>query len=144
MRFWDTSAIVPLCILQPASPRSQSLYEEDPDMIVWWSAPVECMSAFARLRREGRLDESGERLALEVLDALWERWREVNPSQALREQARRVLRIHSLTASDALHLAAALDWSGVPASGAFVTFDDRLAGAARDEGFTVHGRAQAE
>lgn len=39
----------------------------------------------------------------------------------------------------ALRLAAALEWAGSPASGGVVTLDERLAVAARREGFEVVG-----
>jgi predicted nucleic acid-binding protein len=49
----------------------------------------------------------------------------------------RVLRLHALRAADALQLAAALEWSGSPAAGVIVSFDERLAQAAAREGFEV-------
>jgi predicted nucleic acid-binding protein len=52
--------------------------------------------------------------------------------------ARRLLRVHALSAADALQLAAAIAASEAdPASLALVTLDDRLAEAARREGFLV-------
>tara|TARA_B100000508_G_scaffold52500_1_gene40722 strand:+ start:113 stop:541 length:429 start_codon:yes stop_codon:yes gene_type:complete len=141
MRFWDSSAVVPLLLRQPETLRIRSLFEEDPDMVVWWGTTVECTSAVARLRREGVLDSNAEAQALHRLEALRRHWHEMLPGDGLRAQALRALRIHPLRAADALQLAAGLDWSGTPASGGFVTFDERLAEAARREGFTVAARA---
>jgi hypothetical protein len=53
MRFWDSSAIVPLLVREPASDAITSEYEHEPDMLVWWATPIECVSALARLEREG-------------------------------------------------------------------------------------------
>ena len=139
MRFWDASAVVPLLVEQPLSVPARHLLAEDPDLVAWWSTPVECASAIARLRREGILPESVEREALATLDLLRSGWHEILPGDALRAQAMRVLRLHPLRTADALQLAAALEWAGTPATGPVVTFDERLAGAAAREGFAVVG-----
>jgi predicted nucleic acid-binding protein len=137
MRFWDSSAIVPLCLDQPLSARARSLYDEDTEMAVWWGTPVECASAFARLRRDGIFDQAGEDAARGLLAALQDAWFEIQPGDALRRQALRVLRIHPLRAAGSLQLAAALEWGGSPPAGELVTFDERLKSAARREGFGV-------
>ena len=61
----------------------------------------------------------------------------INAARAL---AQRVLRVHPLRAADALQLAAALLWAGgQPHLRVLHTLDDRLAAAARREGFDVPG-----
>jgi uncharacterized protein len=112
--------------------------EEDPVMCVWWATEVECVSALARLEREEALTDTATALALERLDLLAESWNEVQPVVAVRTVARRLLRVHTLRAADALQLAAAVVAAeGQPASLQIVTLDERLAAAARREGFTV-------
>jgi predicted nucleic acid-binding protein len=59
------------------------------------------------------------------------------PSEEVRLQCRRLLRVHALRAADALQLAAALVWTGRMDEGEFVVADGRLAEAARLEGFGV-------
>lgn len=137
MRYWDSSALVPLCLEQPQTERARALLDEDPELVVWWGSPVECASAFARLRRDGILSAEDEEVALSVLAALRDAWYEIQPGEGLREQALRLLRLHPLRASDALQLAAGLEWAGVPPRGEFLTFDERLKAAARREGFSV-------
>lgn len=137
MKFWDSSALVPLCLEEPATAAALDLYENDPEMVVWWGSPVECGSAFARLRREGTLAGDQESIALSMLDSLGGLWHEIQPTAELRAQALRILRVHALRAADALQLAAGLAWAGMPAEGEFVTLDDRLVSAARREGFQV-------
>jgi len=139
MRFWDSSAVVPLLLEQPATERARALLSEDPDVAIWWGTPVECTSAFSRLRREGLLTETEEADLTDRLEGLRLSWYEMIPGDQIRSQALRVLRVHPLRAADALQLAAALEWSGSPAGGALVAFDERLATAARREGFTVLG-----
>lgn len=136
MRFWDASAVVPLLVEQPASPAVDARLASDPGMIVWWGTAVECASALARLLHEGALGERDLGAADAVLGSLGSGWYEVQPSVGLRDRAMRLLRVHDLRAADALQLSAALEWSET-AEGELVTFDRRLAAAARREGFIV-------
>jgi uncharacterized protein len=136
MRFWDSSAVVPLLVRRPESEVVAAVLDEDPDMIVCWTTPVECASALARLRREGHVDVARESAVLALLRELADEWTEVVPAEQMRETAYRLLRTHALRAADALQLAAARTWAGRPAGDAFVTFDTRLAEAAALEGFT--------
>lgn len=137
MRFWDTSALVPLLLEQPATTRVRDLLVQDPEIVAWWGTPVECASAAARLRREERLSAVHESRVLDLLVHLRESWLEVLPSQEVRTRALRLLRVHSLKAADAMQLAAARVWAGDHGASAFVTLDERLALAARLEGFRV-------
>lgn len=139
MRFWDSSAIVPLCLAQPASASADALYREDPEMIVWWSSPVECASAFSRLARDGVLVRDAEEGARDILSELQDAWYEVQPTDRVRAQAMRLLRLHPLRAADAVQLAAALEWAGTPPAGTLISFDERLREAARREGFRIRG-----
>lgn len=109
-------------------------------MLVWWGSEVECVSAVSRLERDGELTPPAATLALERLRRLAAGWHEVDPSDAIRETAARFLRVHALRAADALQLAAAfLAAERRPASLEVVTLDERLAAAARKEGFIVVG-----
>ncbi len=111
-------------------------------MCVWWATETECVSALARLEREGALTDTAIGDALERLDNLAQAWNEVQPVMAVRGIARRLLRVHALRAADALQLAAAVILAeGVPASLDIVTLDERLAAAARREGFAVRATA---
>jgi predicted nucleic acid-binding protein len=138
VRFWDASAIVPLLVAEPSTRRLQALAAEDSAILVWWGSEVECVSALARLEREGAFNEAAMTVALARLRQLVAGWHEVDPSDAIREAAARFLRVHPLRAADALQLAAAfLAAERRPASLELVTLDDRVAAAARKEGFTV-------
>lgn len=138
MRFWDSSAIVPLCVDVPEAPATRSLLRGDHAVAVWWATRTECVSALARQVREGSLDRRGERQARAILAALGRAWTEVLPSEAVRSIAERLLGVHALRAADALQLAAALQWCGVPtAETQFVSFDGRLRAAAHAEGFAI-------
>ena len=107
-------------------------------MLVWWGSPIECVSAIARLERDGALNARSVTLALKRLKQLIDGWHEIDPSDAIREVAERFLRVHPLRAADALQLAAAFAGAeGRPSTLEVVTLDSRLGAAARKEGFAV-------
>ena len=138
MTFWDASAIVPLLMMEPTTRTVQALAAKDPSMLVWWATEVECASVVARLEREGALDASAVTQAFDRLKQLASGWHEVDPSDSIREAAVRFLRVHPLRSAGALQLAAAfLAAERRPSSLDVVTLDDRLAAAARKEGFVL-------
>jgi uncharacterized protein len=138
VKFWDSSAIIPLCLNEPASKALQDLVRTDPDLVVWWATRAECVSALSRRMREGALGTTAELQAKAVLSALSTEWSEVLPTELVRQRAERLLMVHSLRAADALQLAAALIWAAEsPADYEFVCLDLNLRQAAYREGFTV-------
>ena len=138
MRFWDSSAIVPLLVEQPSTVGLTIEFERDPDIVVWWATVVECASALSRLEREEILDTTALAVARNRLDRLAAAWREIQPVDRVRDVASRLLRVHPLRAGDAVQLAAAiLAAEDEPRSLALVTLDDRLLNAADREGFPV-------
>jgi predicted nucleic acid-binding protein len=138
LRFWDASAVVPLLVEEAHSPDLRSESAEHPELVVWWGTAVECASAVGRRERVGALEPSEASEALETLDHLSREWREVPPTEALRNDAQRLVRVHDLRAADAFQLAAArIAADGEPGAVPFVTLDERLALAASREGFPV-------
>ena len=138
MRFWDSSAIVPLLVNEPTTPRLESFAERDPDMLVWWGSRVECASALARLGRAAGLDPRRAEVAFDRLRQLADGWHEIEPNELIRETAIRFVRVHPLRTADALQLGAAFVAAECrPPSLQLVTLDDRLADAARKEGFAL-------
>ena len=137
MRFWDSSAIVPLVVEEASSAAMRAQLEDDGDVVVWWATPVECVSALVRSRRTGRIAD--EASAIGRLDWIARRWREVEPVPAIRDEARRLIRVHDgMRAGDAIQLAAALAAAERrPSSLGFVCLDDRLKSAAEREGLRV-------
>jgi predicted nucleic acid-binding protein len=138
MKFWDASAIVPLLVLEKQTRQLQSMAAKDSAMLVWWGSEVECNSALARRERDGALNARAMTLALRRLQQLTDAWHQIDPSDAIREAAIRFLRVHPLRAADALQLAAAfVAAERRPPSLEMITLDDRLANAARREGFAI-------
>lgn len=136
MRFWDTSAILPLVSREPFSDETRRLLEDDAGMVVWWATRVECVSAISRRAREGSLDPRAEAAARGLLDDLSGSWAEVRPTTRLRDLAEQTLAAHPLRSADALQLASALTWGGPrPRGRPFVCLDERLRAAASRSGF---------
>jgi hypothetical protein len=138
MRFWDSSAIIPLCVKERTSKAVERLLKGDENVVVWWTTRVECLSALSRRRREGVLSSGEEMQARAVLSALAAAWSEVQPTEIVRLRAERLLSVHSLRTGDALQLAAALIWAEeTPRNLEFVCLDQNLREAALKEGFSI-------
>ena len=141
MRFWDSSALVPLLVLETSSSALAALHDDGGGVLAWWSTEVECASAVSRLERDGYLMPAAADIAYSRLDRLAVGWNIVEPIDPVTRHARRFLRVHPLRAADALQLAAAfVAAESDPTSLVLVTLDERLALAARREGFTVLDR----
>jgi predicted nucleic acid-binding protein len=140
VRYWDSSALVPLFFDEPTSQEMARLVADDPDVVVWALTSVELLSMIARLERSS---EGLEDLLSGVRRDALERIRCCNAVtlvDAVRQRAERLVSVHALTAADALQLAAALVVSREqPETLEFVTLDKVLARAARLEGFRVLG-----
>ena len=142
MKFWDSSALVPLLVREQATSSLLKLYRREPGVLAWWASEVECASAIARLERAGDLPPKAAAASYKRLSVLARSWHQIEPVEPVREAAKRFLRVHDLRAADALQLAAAFVASETrPATLDFVCLDDHLAHAAEREGFHVIARA---
>jgi predicted nucleic acid-binding protein len=138
MKFWDSSAVIPLLVPEAMSRPLQKLFEDDSIIVAWWATEIECTSAIARRQRLGQLHEAVVEEAFERLGALRAGWHEVEPSEEIRESAKRLLRVHDLRTADALQLAAAFFVAEArPSTLDFISLDERLLAAARREGFST-------
>jgi predicted nucleic acid-binding protein len=133
--FWDTSAIIRICVPGYASSEAKALMRAHAP-VVWWAARVEVRSALECLRADGAIGIAGYLASKQRLDLLLASWREVQPTDLVRDLACMQLERFRLRASDALHLAAALVWcKQKPKERLFVCNDRRLSDAARQAGF---------
>jgi hypothetical protein len=90
------------------------------------------------LRKEKAISPCAYEASHNRLKALLNSWREILPSEPVRELACVQLERFPVRAADALHLGAALIWcSQKPRGRLFVCNDRRLGDAARLAGFTV-------
>jgi predicted nucleic acid-binding protein len=135
--FWDTSALVTLCVDQVATPQAL-LLEKKYGIAVWWATRVEIASALAQLQRQLKITAIQYAHAREQAEGMANLWRVIMPSARIATQACLFLESYTLRAADALQLAAALEWcEGQPLGKVFITFDQRLRDAARLAGFAL-------
>jgi hypothetical protein len=136
MRYWDASALVPLCVAEPTTAALRRLAG---DGIVTWSlSAVEIASAIERRAREGRLTDDARVAARAALSEMAAAWTEIAALGPVSERAMRLVATHPLRAADAMQLGAALvAVSDRPTGHEFVCADARLRDAAGREGFAV-------
>lgn len=138
MKFWDSSAITPLLVMEADSAQREEILLTDGLMCVWYGTLVEIESALCRRLRENPRWTAEAAVAREKLRYLSNSWVEVEPTHEVRDRAMRLLQVHTLRAADALQLAAALVvFSEQTVGRSFLTGDLRLRTAALTEGFTV-------
>jgi len=140
VKFWDASALVPLFVPEPSSPRAEAWIREDPHVAVWTLTRLELLSALARRGREEPERRSRTAEARQDVLHAWGRWSEVTAIELVRDHAERLVDRYPLRAADALQIGAALVAArGNPEGLDFVTFDRQQRGAAQREGFRVLG-----
>ncbi len=138
--FFDTSALVPLCVAQPSGQKARQAYRSFTRQVVAWTASIEAAGAMYRAVRLGALGQSNARRAFGRLAQLEKRWTEIVATDHVRHSAISLLASYDLRSADAIQLASALVWcKDKPRNRAFVCFDRRLAEAARVVGFTAVG-----
>jgi predicted nucleic acid-binding protein len=135
--FCDSSALVPRCVLQASSQSLRQLGRRY-GVVVWWATRVEVRSAIVRLYRLKEITQKERAWGEARLRVLQASWKEIVPSEELRESAEQLLEKYRLRAADSFQLAAALMWCrGRAAKRVFLCGDARLSEAARAEGFAV-------
>jgi len=138
VKFWDASAIIPLCVEEASSEVASRILKTDEDIVVWWVTRIECLSSLARRKREGTLANEEESKARVALQRLFGECSEIQPEEQVRYRAERLLAVHPLRSADALQLAAALIWAqDNPKGFEFICLDKNLREAADKEGFVV-------
>lgn len=136
MRYWDSSALIPLFVRQSRTDQMAALVAEDDGIASWWGTRLECWGAFCRLERSGHIGGAEFRIATDRFRASVAEWSTIGADDALQRHAERVLRVHPLRTADALQLAACHVASEIAGERLpFVSLDRRLAAIAEREGF---------
>jgi predicted nucleic acid-binding protein len=135
--FWDTSALIPLCVSQPETAKAR-LLDESYGIVAWWATQVEMISGLTRLDRMGQITAEqffvGKRIARKIVSG----WTSIDSTKSIATNACLLLELYPLRAADALQLAAALEWcEGKPNGNVFLSFDQRLREAAARSGFAL-------
>jgi len=135
--YWDSSALIPLCVPQPQSIRAIELYKSF-NVVTWWVTKVEMISGLTRLERMGQISRDQFLLGKQLAWEIEQDWVPVRSSAGIAPLACALLEAHPLRAADALQLSAAFEACGhEPPGYVFVTADQRQAEAARRSGFLV-------
>ena len=139
MKFWDSSAIVPVLVQEKQTKYCMKLLADDSDIVVWYLTKVEVMSALCRRWRQEEITDAQFEEAKKRLSFLLDSSYEVTAIQKVRARAIRLLQVHALRAADACQLGAALVvCQEEPARMEMVCFDHLLSDAAKKEGFVIN------
>ena len=138
MKFWDSSAIVPLIVDEAQTDYCLGVLSQDQEMMVWCLSVVEVLSALCRRFREGAMRDQNFRNAKVRLNTIMERTYQVRSVDKVKARALRLLEVHSLRAADACQVASALVATQEdPTRVSVISFDQRIKQAATREGFDV-------
>ncbi len=139
MSFWDSSAIVPLCVYETSSPTAVRIWRQLDESVIAWNTPVEVVSAFARIVREGKISELRKREAEFIFVSIEKSSAIIPPETRVIQLARTFPDKYGLKAGDCIQLASALVWCKEnPSNKDFICGDGRLLKAAEAAGFSVH------
>jgi predicted nucleic acid-binding protein len=139
MKFWDSSALVPLIVAEKETDYCLKTLSGDQEMLIWCLSKVEVISALCRIVRDKKFSESDFNKAKKQFNELIQRAYEVKAIEKVRNRALRLLEVHPLRAADACQLASALVATQEdPDRLSILSFDERLKSAAAKEGFDVN------
>jgi len=99
VRFWDSSALIPLVIQEERSPACRRLFQEGVAIAVWSLTRTEMVSALWRRARAGELDLAAMPRVLARLERLAAKWHEIGDLELVRDRAERLLEHHELRAA---------------------------------------------
>lgn len=134
MRFWDTSALIPLLAREAATDALTALFRDDRNIIVAFITPVEIDSA---LGRKAGVNADLRRLAERRLAVIEANWTIIDEYESAMRIARRFATNYGLRAGDAIQLACATLAVKHSSALPFVTRDQELGEAARRIGFAI-------
>lgn len=133
--YFDTSALVPLLVDEPASGSCGELWDGADGVTGMRLAYIEAVAALAQAERMGRVSTREVRGGRSVLDDLWSVVDVIELDQGLMTDAAGLAVVHGLRGYDATHCAAAVAANGVELVAA--SGDTRLLAAWRAESVAV-------
>jgi predicted nucleic acid-binding protein len=105
--YFDTSAFVPLLIIEPGSPLARDLWDSADEVVTTRLLYVEAAAALARAHRMGRITDLSHRAAVDSLDDLWRDFRIIEIDETVARRAAELADRHALRGYDAVHCASA-------------------------------------
>jgi len=134
VRFWDSSALIPLLTEEETTGVMTDLFRRDRNIVVAFITPVEVTSA---LWRKAGVNADLRRLAERRYAVIEANWTVIDECDRALNLAKRFSSVHRLRAGDAIQLACAVLAISNAGELPFVASDQDLMAAARAEGLTV-------
>ncbi|KQZ09905.1 PIN domain-containing protein [Microbacterium sp. MEC084] len=108
LAYFDTSAVVPLLIDEPASERCARAWDSAHRIASTALTYVEVHTALAQAHRRDRLSDPQHLAAIDAFEELWSQVTSITPSDALIRHAAALGAAHALRGYDAVHCATAV------------------------------------
>lgn len=105
--YFDTSAFVPLLIIEPGTPLARELWDSADEVVTTRLLYLEGAAALSRARRMGRITDRNHRAAVDSLDDLWRDFRVIEIDETVTHRAAELADRHALRGYDAVHCACA-------------------------------------
>ena len=138
MKFWDSSALLSLMIVDVHSGRANAIMRADEEIVASHLTTVEVSSGLWRRRHAREISVAAHLASDAVFAKLSRYWMTVAITDAVVDEAVSLVSRHALRTGDAVQLGSAIvARRTLRTTLRFVTFDKRLAVAARAEGFSV-------
>lgn len=134
--YFDTSALTKILLNEIDAPVAADLWRASIAVATSRVTYAEARASLGAAARAGRVDGDGLERSRARLENLWRRLYVIDVTDLTVRMAGDLAERHALRGFDALHLATSL---ALGAGSTFVTWDRRLADAARDRGLAVGG-----
>lgn len=134
--YFETSALTKILLNEAEAPIAAGFWTSSEIVMTSRVTYVEARASMAAAVRAGRLDAEALGRSRAQLERLWQRFHVIDLTDRSARHAGDLAERHALRGFDAIHLAASLTPG---ADLVFVTWDRRLAGAARDRGMSIGG-----
>jgi predicted nucleic acid-binding protein len=105
--YFDTSAFVPLLVVEAGTPAGRELWEAADEVAASRLLYVEAAAALARAHRLGRMTSRQHRASITALDDLWQDFRVLEVDDAVVVRAAELADRCALRGYDAVHCASA-------------------------------------
>jgi predicted nucleic acid-binding protein len=105
--YFDTSAFVPLLIMEPSSPFCRLFWDDSDSVVTSRLLYVEAAAALAQAERMERIGAREHRAALRLLDQMWAEFDIVEADDLLVSRAAELAEQVALRGYDAVHCASA-------------------------------------
>ena len=133
--YFDTSAVIPLIVVEPSSSRCNQVWNEASRVVSIRLLNPEARAALARAERMGRITRAQRVAAVAELEAIITEIDHIEVTAELAHAAGELAQRHGLRGYDAVHLAAAL--AAHDSDFVLATGDADLAAAATSLGLAV-------